>query len=889
MHDDTVLNTPTKRIQLLSTMPEDKSLLNAVYAPSLHVGDAAVLHYGGIIFCVDDAQGEPCVMPERSVFSACSLGSVMPTVAKVHLHGLTVTLTRCEEPAVVGGYLPLFITMHCPQTECIACLCIAHPHTVTASNGDITEVIAGVVAWHQDSHNEATQQAEKLALTLLGASQCAGLPPAGCALVCTGDGSHKIQFLEQVFGVLQQLGAGAFLPAHGVTQREVDAASCAASLCSIHSPAYAHVPTKEDVQHSITQYLQYGVSKNIGAPCRAQGVDDVLEHVGDSVVLHYSLQALAHGAVTKPMQYLRHMGDALMQVDTWVQRYGIPCTLALDIYLSKLVITRSRCHDMLLLCGNIADCLTARVQGEVNDPSVSCKGNGTSATYGCNRADAYADKKAPPIVNSCFGVHALCTSVTGMRQEADSLGIVDVPYQAYYGAQTQRSIENFAVSGLPMGANTVFIQSLAQVKRCAAIANMHIGMMPQAKGQAIAMAAYEVELGQGHEHFPVDWLQGGGGIAMNMNINEVVANRACEILGGARGDGTVNPNDDVNMCHSSNDVVLTAMHLTVWHWLKQLDVSLGRLEACFTEKSIQWNDIIKLGRTCLMDALPMTLGQQFSGYAAFVSRQRRALAGLHSACKELGMGATGIGTGIGIAPGFLPAFYDALGKACNTTFTPADNYFDVLQNTDFYLTVSGNIKAIATGISRIATDLRFMASGPRAGWGELVLPAVQPGSSIMPGKVNPLMPELMTQIGYQVCGNDLAITMAHEGGDIDLNVWEAIFLHNICQSAMLVHNGIHLFCGKCIEGITPHVDVCLAHAESSLALATIVSEVFGYKTGLAVATLAAKDGITIAQAAIALGLVDAESAKELLNPRVLTQRDEFLSVLNIYRQKYRKE
>lgn len=336
-------------------------------------------------------------------------------------------------------------------------------------------------------------------------------------------------------------------------------------------------------------------------------------------------------------------------------------------------------------------------------------------------------------------------------------------------------------------------------------------------------------------------------------------------------------------------MVHTVLHLTILHWLKALDGRLGELETCLLEKSREWRDAVKLGRTCLMDALPMTVGQQSSGYHALIARQRHAFSRLQEDCRVLGMGGTGIGTGLGtglgMAPGFLEAFYEELSEAEGEKFTPAENFFDVLQNSDFYLAVSGAFKTLATGLSRIASDLRIMSSGPRAGWGEIVLPAVQPGSSIMPGKINPLMPELIIQIGYQVCGHDLAVTMAHEGGDIDLNVWEAVFLHNLSQSGMLLHNGIGLFIEKCLSGITLNTQLCEAHARSSLALATVISETYGYATGLAMARKAAADGTSVAEATVALGIMDEKSAAELLDPLSQTSREASMRLRAKYQPK----
>jgi aspartate ammonia-lyase len=424
------------------------------------------------------------------------------------------------------------------------------------------------------------------------------------------------------------------------------------------------------------------------------------------------------------------------------------------------------------------------------------------------------------------------------------------------------------------------------VKECAARANGRLGLLDPRKADAIAKAAREVAEGLWDAAFPVDRLQGGGGVGMNMNVNEVLANRACELLGGAPGDGLVHPNDDVNLCHSTNDLVHTAMHLAFRDWMQECDTALARLEAALCCIAAQHARTVKLGRTCLMDALPMTLGQQFSGYAAFVARRRKALSALEAHCRELPMGGTGVGTGLGVAPGFLPAFFALLEERKGVAFRPSANYFDALQHADFYVDLSAQLKACVTGLSSLARDLRLMNSGPRAGFGEIVLPAAQPGSSIMPGKINPLIPEEINQIAYLICGNDAAIAMAAEGGDIDLNVWEAVFLQCLTHSFELLCRGTDLFTASCLAGMSVNESACLAHAESSLALATVISEVYGYEKGVEAARLAAREGLSIREAAVRLGLLGEADAAVLLDPALLTDPERYAHVLDAHRKKH---
>lgn len=472
----------------------------------------------------------------------------------------------------------------------------------------------------------------------------------------------------------------------------------------------------------------------------------------------------------------------------------------------------------------------------------------------------------------------------GERVQADSLGDVRLPEKTYYGPQTERGRKSFDVSGRAIGENREFIEALARVKKAAARTSMHLGSLSSAKGKAIILAAEEIILGGLTDAFPVDWLQGGGGVAMNMNINEVIAVRAGEILTGKRAISVVHPNDDVNLNHSTNDAVHAALHLTFLNLHGRLEKALRHLEAILHAKVIEFKDVVKLGRTCLQDAVPLTMGQFFSGYLAFVTRQRKLLAALEPALCRTGMGATGIGTGLGMEPGFLEGFYNEISRDSGFRLQASDNFFDTLQNADPLLDVSARLKSIAVGLGKMASDMRLLSTGPRTGMRELRLPAAQPGSSIMPGKVNPTIPELMNQIVYRVCGNDQSVTMAAEGGELDLNVWEALILEAVCESYRLLTNGITIFADRCIAGVEADREVCTAGAEGSLALSTVVSEVLGYKAGLKASAYANENGCSIREAVIALGLMTDDQARELLSPALLTDRIRYAEALKKHRK-----
>lgn len=457
-----------------------------------------------------------------------------------------------------------------------------------------------------------------------------------------------------------------------------------------------------------------------------------------------------------------------------------------------------------------------------------------------------------------------------MREETDGLGKLLIQDDVYYGIQTERAKHNFAISGKTIEGFPKLIWSIAAIKKAAALAHRDIGVLEEEIASAILQASEEVMKGEMRSQFPIDVFQGGGGTSTNMNVNEVIANRANEILLGIKGYQRVHPNTHINMGQSTNDVIPSAMKIASYLYLQELLQSMETLEKVLEDKVNEFRDIVKIGRTCFQDAVPITLGQEFSGYLFFLRRQMREIDKVMSLCCQIPLGATAIGTGLGTHPGYLEKVYVYLFQITEIAVRKEENFFDSLQNGDTFLRLSFILKSIATGLSKMASDFRLLSSGPKAGFSEIVLPAVQPGSSIMPGKVNPVIPEMVNQVCYQVCGNDFAITMAVEGGELDLNTWEPLMMKCLDESFRLLTQSITLFANKCVNGIRANKDVCAKFAESSIALSTVISTIFGYETGQSVAKYANEKGILVKTAAIEMGILTPDEADKLLDPMVLT-------------------
>lgn len=473
-----------------------------------------------------------------------------------------------------------------------------------------------------------------------------------------------------------------------------------------------------------------------------------------------------------------------------------------------------------------------------------------------------------------------------MRTEQDCIGTKEIPAEVYYGIQTERARENFEVSGRTMEDYPEFTAAIAKIKKAAALANGKCGALTKEVSEAICQAADEVISGKLPGQYPIDIIQGGGGTSANMNLNEVIANRANEILTGKKGYDMVHPNTHVNMGQSTNDVIPAAMKIACYDYLEKLIVSAKKMEEVLSEKAEEYKDIVKIGRTCIQDALPVTVGQEFSGYYEIIKRRREKLEVLQDKCRKVPLGGTAVGTKMSVHEGYMEHLYPELSKVLGREMIQDANLFDGLQNADIYVDLSAGLKALACAVSKLATDLRIYSSGPRAGFQELVLPSVQPGSSIMPGKINPVMPELMNQICYQVCGNDTVVTMACEGGELDLNVWEPIIIKNMEESSKLLANGILLFTEKCLKGLEVNREVCREYSEKSLALSTVIATLIDYPTGVKVAKRAEKENCSVKEVCLKEELLTAEEAEHLLDPMLLTDGEAFARTIRAYKERH---
>lgn len=450
----------------------------------------------------------------------------------------------------------------------------------------------------------------------------------------------------------------------------------------------------------------------------------------------------------------------------------------------------------------------------------------------------------------------------GMRLEEDALGTRLMPNDTVYGIQTARAVENFSVSGRTIAHIEGFVQAIVAIKRAAARANCRAGDLEPHIAEAIEKVAVEFAEAVRPQDFPVDIYHGGGGTAANMNVNEVLANRASEILTGRKGSDPVHPNTHVNMGQSTNDVIPSAMKMAIGGEISALRGTLTILVQALVGKEATFAHVVKLARTCLQDALPVTFGQQFSGYRAAFERQVHDLKVLEASCLHLPLGATAVGTAFGASKTYRTLAFQELRTLTGKAYQAEENLFDALQNADHWIRVSASLKAIAVTLSKFSADLRLMSSGPRAGLGEINLPAVQPGSSIMPGKVNPVMPEMMMQIAFRVIGNDVTVTRAAEG-ELDLNVWESIILEAISESIRLMRRAIPLFVSGCVSGIEINAERCSADAAGSLALSTPLAAIYGYPAASAVAMHAATHNLSIRDASVASGLM-AQADADLL-------------------------
>lgn len=457
------------------------------------------------------------------------------------------------------------------------------------------------------------------------------------------------------------------------------------------------------------------------------------------------------------------------------------------------------------------------------------------------------------------------------RTETDSMGEMQVPANAYYGAQTARAVENFPVSGIRMPFE--LIKAMGMIKLAAAEANMELGLLDKKKGKAIVKAAQEVIDGKLNDHFVVDIFQTGSGTSTNMNTNEVIANRANEILGGRIGDKSlVHPNDHVNMGQSSNDTIPTAIHVATLDSIKNnLIPTMRKLERALAKKAKQFDSIVKIGRTHLQDATPIRLGQEFSGYRSMVSHGIRRLFSVEDNLSELAIGGTAVGTGINTHKKFGRKVSRKISLLSGVRFKEALNHFEAQASKDAIVETSGVLKTIAVSLMKIANDIRWLGSGPRCGIGEIMIPPVQPGSSIMPGKVNPVIAESVTQVSAHVIGNDSAITIGGQSGNFELNVMMPMMAHNILESIRLLNNVSDIFVEKCINGIKADKQRCEDMIEKSLAMCTSLAPIIGYDEAAAIAKEAYNSNRTVREVALEKAVMPEKELKKVLDPRKMTE------------------
>ena len=456
------------------------------------------------------------------------------------------------------------------------------------------------------------------------------------------------------------------------------------------------------------------------------------------------------------------------------------------------------------------------------------------------------------------------------RTEQDTMGEVKVPKSAYYGAQTARALQNF-----DMGTEKIpheLVVAFGILKKAAALVNRELGLLSEERARLIVQAAEEVIEGKLDEHFPLSVWQSGSGTNTNMNINEVIANRAIELAGGVIGSKTpVHPNDDVNKSQSSNDTFPTAMHIAATVAItNKLLPAVEALAVLLQKKAREFSPIVKIGRTHLRDAVPLTLGQEFSGYAAQIERGQQRLAQCLPRLYELALGGTAVGTGLNTHPEFAVRAARKIAELTGLPFVTAGNKFEALAAHDTMVESSGALKTLAVSLTKIANDIRWLSSGPRCGIGELKIPANEPGSSIMPGKVNPTQCEALTMIAAQVMGNDVTITFSGASGNFELNVYKPVIIYNLLQSIRLLTDGCRSFSDKCVAGVTANQAVIEKHVRNSLMLVTALTPLIGYDKAAQIAQKAHKEETTLKEAAVSLGFLSAEEFDKAVVPDKMT-------------------
>lgn len=458
------------------------------------------------------------------------------------------------------------------------------------------------------------------------------------------------------------------------------------------------------------------------------------------------------------------------------------------------------------------------------------------------------------------------------RIEHDLLGERAVPADAYYGIHTLRALENFPITGTPISIYPDLVAALACIKEAAALANNELGLLPDAKAQAIAEACEDVRNGTLLEAFVVDVIQGGAGTSTNMNANEVIANRALELMGHRKGEYRyLHPVEDVNMSQSTNDVYPTAIKVALHFDIGRLTAALAELRAAFAQKAAEFADVLKMGRTQLQDAVPMTLGQEFSTYAVMLGEDEQRLKEACLLIHEINLGATAIGTGINAHPDYAKLVCARLTDITGIQLEVAANLIEATQDAGAFVQVSGVLKRVAVKLSKICSDLRLLSSGPRAGLNEINLPPMQAGSSIMPGKVNPVIPEVVNQIAYEVIGNDVTVSFAAEGGQLQLNAFEPIIAHSLFKSLDHLRNGCIVLAERCVKGITANREVLRRQVENSIGIVTALNPYLGYERTTALAKEAHETGKGVYELVLAKGWMSKEQLDDVLRPEILTQ------------------
>jgi aspartate ammonia-lyase len=457
------------------------------------------------------------------------------------------------------------------------------------------------------------------------------------------------------------------------------------------------------------------------------------------------------------------------------------------------------------------------------------------------------------------------------RTEKDLLGERDVPFEALYGVQTLRALENFPITGIPLREFPVLIEALAAVKEAATLTNQELGLLGTKEADVIVRAAREIRAGRHHEHFLVDMIQGGAGTSTNMNANEVIANRSLELLNQPRGQyDVISPNSHVNLSQSTNDVYPTAVRVALHQSIGVFRTELARLADAFAVKGDEFKAMLKMGRTQMQDAVPMTLGQEFRAFAHTLREDVDRLAEAQSLIREINLGATAIGTGINAPPGYAELAALKLAEITNVPVLTAPDLVEATSDTGAFVQLSGVLKRTATKLSKICNDLRLLSSGPRAGFGEINLPPMQPGSSIMPGKVNPVIPEVVNQVCFDVIGGDVTVTMAAEAGQLQLNAFEPVIAYRLLRSIDMLRAACAVLNDRCVIGITANVERMRTFVEQSIGIVTALVPVIGYEVATEIAKIALESGRGVFDVVLERGVLTRAQLDEILNPAAMT-------------------